>query len=91
MPQTKLEIVSKMHSLEKRLDALHAQRRAMTSHHFKGGTVKFTLVTSDAHNNGHEKPMPFDTDLMVAYLTTEIDKLNKESDDLLVELSQIKR
>lgn len=91
MPKTKLDIISHLHSVESRLDALLSQRKALTSNFFKGGSIQFTINSTDAHQRGHKKAIPFDRDLMLAYLTTEIDKLNKESDELLVELSQFKR
>ena len=91
MPKTRLEISSAMHSIEKRLDLLHQQRKAISSHYFKEGFIQFEIESDDFRDKGHDTPIQFDKDLMIAYLTSEIDKLNKQSDDLLVELSQIKR
>lgn len=91
MSKTKLEIVSQMHAVEGRLDLLQEQRKAVSSAYLKGGTIRFKLNTTDFQSKGHEKAIPFDPELMTAYLTAEIDKLNTESDALLVELSELKR
>lgn len=91
MSKTKLEIVAAMHRIEKRLDLLHIQRKAIKSYYFKSGTIQFDITSDDFHDKGHDMPIAFDKDLMVAYLTAEIDKLNNESDELLVEMSQLKR
>ncbi|AGB62647.1 hypothetical protein [Bacillus phage phiAGATE] len=60
---------------------------AIRSYYFKGGRLSLEIETTDFVHAGSEDYICFNTELMVAYLEKEKERLQEKSSDIIKEMS----
>lgn len=86
----KLEIANELQECEKRKEQFQKQLNALKSHYLKSGVIFFELKTDDFQHKGVEEFIEFDTELMMEYITKEIEKLQMKSNQLVEKLAAVK-